>query len=210
MGNGLTGTPLTQTLVYCQHHGCPDMVDCDIVRDLIRDVKPKHLDIEILSFVSLHNKEVESCSILEMAIDLQRMDIVKTLVKAGANPIYVGADPRNASGIVQLFNEYYGFGTNHYISWLLHEHLPLAEIPNFIDQVMNAKIFNEGAKKMFEMVGRHPAHALLTCGHEEMSRKFLEIHGYNQLTVVDGSGKTALQIAAEKGDLDSVKIILSL
>ena len=147
---------------------------------------------------------------IELAIDIQRMDIAKVLVKGGTNAIYIGMDPSKVSGVVQLFNEYYGFGTNSYISWLLHEHLSYSEVPKFIDEVMKVNIFNDGAMAMFDDVGRHPAHALLTCGHEIMSRKFLETHGYENLTVSDATGKTALQISAERGDLGSVKVIFRL
>jgi hypothetical protein len=216
MGNGLAGNPLTQALVYCLHHGCPEKADLIITQDLTKHAERKSevLDIEIVSYMYINEIsqkiEMEWCSMIELAIDIQRMDIAKVLVRGGMNAIYIGMDPNEVSGVVQLFNEYYGFGTNCYISWLLHEHLSYNEVPEFIDKVMKVNIFNGSAMDMFYAVGRHPAHALLTCGHEEMSKKFLETHGHEYLTVSDGTGKTALQISAERGDLVSVKVIFSL
>lgn len=216
MGNGLTGNPLTQALVYCLHHGCPKKADLIITQDLTKqaDKQSEVLNIEIVSYMYINEGSqtinMEWCSMIELAIDIQRMDIAKVLVKGGTNAIYIGMDPSKVSGVVQLFNEYYGFGTNSYISWLLHEHLSYSEVPKFIDEVMKVNIFNDGAMAMFDDVGRHPAHALLTCGHEIMSRKFLETHGYENLTVSDATGKTALQISAERGDLGSVKVIFRL
>ena len=216
MGNGLTGNPLTQALVYCLHHGCPEKANLVITQDLTKHAykKSEVLNIEIVSYIYRNEISqainVEWCSMIELAIDLQRMDIAKILVKAGTNAIYIGTNPSKVSGVVQLFNEYYSFGTNGYISWLLHEHLSYSKVPEFIDEVMKVNIFNNEAMRMFADVGRHPAHALLTCGHEKMSRKFLETHGYKNLIVSDGTGKTALQISAEQGDLASVKVIFSL
>ena len=157
-----------------------------------------------------HEINMEWCSMIELAISIRRMDIAKVLVKGGTNAIYIGRNPSEVSGVVQLFSEYYNFGTNDYISWLLHEHLSYNEVPKFIDEVMKVNIFNDLAMDMFNNVGRHPAHALLTCSHEIMSRKFLETYGYKYLTVSDATGKTALQISAERGDLGSVKVIFSL
>jgi hypothetical protein len=216
MGNGLAGNPLTQALVYCLHHGCPEKADSNITQDLTKhaDKKSEVLNIEIVSYMYIQkgyqNIQMEWCSMIELAIDIQRMDIAKVLVKGGTNAIYIGMDPSKVSGVVQIFNEYYSFGTNDYISWLLHEYLSYSEVPKFIDEVMKVDIFNKSAMRMFNDVGRHPAHALLTCGHEIMSRKFLETHGYGNLSVCDGTGKTALQISAERGDLASVKVIFNL
>ena len=74
----------------------------------------------------------------------------------------------------------------------------------------SVNIFNDSALRMFQIVGRHHAHALLTCGHKQMSRMFLEKYGYHLLTEEDGNGRTALQVAAEQGDIDSVKVIFNL
>ena len=148
------------------------------------------------------------CSPIELAISIKRLDIAQQLVIAGANPIHPTSN--YVSGVIQLFDEYYEFGTNQYIRWLFHHHLLSDEIPNFIKNVLKLDIFNDAGVRMFNTVGRHPAHAILTCGNEEMVRQLLQKYPHSLLTVKDGSGMTALQIASQKGDLESVEILLKL
>lgn len=211
LGNSMIGSPLTQVLVYSQHHDCPNMVDSTILQLLLKDAISDDLNVNILhTFAVGSGQMVCICSPLELAILIQRLDVAKLMVKAGANSILADSDPSEATGVIHLLSEYYEFGTNHYISWLLQEHLLSHEIPDFIEKVFEVKIFNDDAMDMFSEVGRHPAHALLTCGHEEMIKKLLQIHGDSMLTVTDTNGKTALQIAAGQGDLESVRILLNM
>lgn len=207
----MIGSPLSQVLVYSQHLDCPNKVESSILERLLQGALSDDLNVNIMhSFAVGSGQMVCICSPLELAILIQRLDVVKLMVKAGANPILADSDPSDAAGVIHLFSEYYEFGTNHYISWLLQEYLLCHEIPNFIEKVFEVNIFNEDAMEMFTEVGRHPAHALLTCGHEEMVRKLLQVHGDNMLTITDAHGKTALQIAAGQGDLESVKILLNM
>ena len=46
-GNCLSGSPLTQALVYAQHHNCPDAVDGEIIQ-LLMDTE---LDINVFYLV---------------------------------------------------------------------------------------------------------------------------------------------------------------
>ena len=150
-------------------------------------------------------------SFLELPIDLKRFDIARMLVKKGADPI--DSQGVNGQGVVALMEEYYQFGTNHYLKWLLQEHIPLGKIPDFIERVMNANIFNEEAKGIFKRARRHHAHALLICGNEDMARALIKHPNYGGselLVAKDDTGKTALQIAAELGDLESVQTLLLL
>lgn len=207
----MIGSPLSQVLVYSQHHDCPNRVDSDILELLLKGAISDDLNVNIMhSFAIGSGQMVCICSPLELAILVQRLDAVKLMVKAGANPILADSDPSEATGVIHLFSEYYEFGTNYYISWLLQEHLLSQEIPNFIEKVFEANIFNEDAMEMFTEVGRHPAHALLTCGHQGMVKKLLQLHGDGMLTITDAKGKTALEIAAAKGDLESVRILLNM
>ena len=208
MGNGLSGSPLTQVMVHALHHNCPEVVDGEIVQCLI----DTDLDVNVISFLSITNSDcsylVHWCTPIELAISLRRLDTAKQLVMAGANPIPPTLDTK--SGVVQLFQEYCKFGTNHYISWLLHEHLSSHEIPHFIENVMKLGILNEEAERMFDRVGRHAAHAFLTCGHEEIAKQLLRHHGDHLLIIKDTTERTALQIAAEMGNTESVDILLKL
>ena len=211
LGNSMIGSPLTQVLVYLQHYDCPNKVDTSIFQHLLNGVTCEDLNVNILhAFAVGRGQMVCICSPLELAILIQRMDLAKLMVKAGANPILADSDPSGAAGVIHLLSEYYEFGTNSYVSWLLQEYLCSQEVPPFIDKVFEANIFNDDAMEMFTEVGRHPAHALLTCGHEDMIKKLIQIRGESILTVADPSGKTALQIAAGQGDLESVAILLKL
>ena len=157
----------------------------------------------------------DACSPVELAIQLQRTDVAKQFVRAGANPIC--ANKEIIDQILPLLLEFFEFGTNHYMSWLLHEHLHPQEISEFIKRVLEKEpmIFSDYAKKEFRKeAGRHHVHALLTCGHKEMIKKFIECipksDGEDMLRVKDSAGRTALQIAAANGDLESTDTLLRM
>ena len=206
MGNGLTGIPLTQTLMFALHHAYSEEVDGEIVKCLVNE--RTCLDVDVICTLSMDSDDIhiEWCSIVQLGIQNKRMDVAKQLVMAGANPIHPSLD--DASGVIQLLEEYYEFGTNQYVYWLLHQHLLSHELPQFIETVVNLDIINESCLRMFTTVGRHPVHAFLTCGHEEMANQFLKRHGQDLLYVWDTAGRTALQISAQKGDLESVNTLL--
>ena len=42
-GNGLSGSPLTQIMIYALHHNCPEVVRIDIVQLLIDKVEKDQL-----------------------------------------------------------------------------------------------------------------------------------------------------------------------
>ena len=179
---------------------CPDAIDLEIIKLL--------LNIRLDTDVKCHES---FCSPIELAIDLRRFDIVKLFIRSGAHPI----DPcipagTKAVGILQLLKEYYDFGTNYYITWLLHEYLLSHEASQFIKTVTKLDILNETSMELFAKVGRHPMHAILTCGHEKLIRKVIKHHGSNLLTIKDETGRSALQIAAKRGDMESVRILVDM
>lgn len=114
------------------------------------------------------------CSPLDLALHIKRLDIVQLLVISGANSIDANPDLEKMSGVPTFLDEYYHYGTNEYISWLLNDHLYSHKITQFIEKVMKLDIYNEHGLQMFRGVGRHPAHALLTCGNEYVIREFLQ------------------------------------
>ena len=178
-------------------------------------IQRSNFDQNIICHYPAKSEFIEWCSPIELAIQLQRIDIAKKIVQAGANPIY-------AKYIVQqtlpLFLEFFEFGTNHYMSWLLHQHLPQSDVSKFIEDVLNMKevIFSDYAKASFKIgAGRHHLHAPLTCGHKEMILKFLERfpttdENEDTLRVKDSADRTALQIAAANGDDTSVHTLLKM
>ena len=212
-----TGSPLTQMLIYCLHYGCPERIDGRMVKHLIDCIPEDKLweqngDARRSNF----DRTLALGCPIELAIQNQRIDIAKQLVQAGADPICAVHD--EAEQIIPLFIEFFEFGTNRYMSWLLNEHLSQDEVPGFIETVLDkrAMIFSDFAKKEFQYgAGRHHVHAVLTCGHEEMIKKFIEHfpkseNGQEMLKVKDISERTALQIAAANGDLESVSALLNM
>lgn len=134
------------------------------------------------------------------------------MVIKGANPIAVPG-PRGVIGVIPLMEEYYEFGTNEYIKWLFHEYLHPDVVDDHIQDLLKLDIFNPTARAMFDQAGRHRAHALLTSGHERMAKALLEHPhhgGPNLLNEKDAADFTALQVAADRGDLESVKVIIKL
>lgn len=144
---------------------------------------------------------------IELAIVIKRCDIAKRFVECKANPIHPSLE--TVIGVPQILTEYFEFGTREYITWLFHQHFLPRDIPGFIDKIVyDLEIFNERCMTMFENVDRNPSHAILTCGNEELIRKFLGKYGLSQLSVRDKAGETALQIATESGDFESVHVLL--
>ncbi len=184
-------------LVYASLFNCPNILKIELIQMLSN----MPLNVKILYHRRLYSP-------IQLAIDLRRFDIVTLFVRSGAQPCIPTVN--NVNTAMQLLEEYYEFGTNYYITWLLHEYLLSDDLPRFIKTVVTLDIFNVTIMKMFAGVGRHPAHAILTSGHEEMIRKFVEHHGSDLLIVKDGSGKSALHISAERGDLESVRILVNM
>jgi ankyrin repeat protein len=135
------------------------------------------------------------------------MDIVELLLKKGAD---IFATPSFNSPLV--IYEYFEYGTTKVLSWFLDEYLSLKDVPAFIERVLNADILQESVVELFKVrVKRHPAHAILACGNQDIMEKFLGRYpSQDLLDVEDPNGKTALQVAAEQNNLASVKILLKL
>lgn len=78
--------------------------------------------------------------------------------------------------------------------------------------MLEADILQESMVELFKVgVKRHPAHAVLTCGNQDIIEKFLAQYPREDLlNVEDPSGKTALQVATEQNNLASVKVLLNL
>ena len=205
MGNQLVGTPLVQMFVYCVHHKCSQMIDSEIVKQLLDSSS-----INAAYHYHIHPTS-QQCSMvstpLELTILLQRMDMVELLLRHGAD---IFAMPSSNSPSV-IF-EYFEFGTTKILSWLLDDYLSLNDIPGFIKRVLDADILQESVMELFKTrVKRHPAHAILTCGNQDIVEKFLANYpSQDLLGVEDSNGYTALQVAASQNNLASVKVLLKL
>ena len=209
VNNVLTGTPLTQLFVHNMLQGCNETISVEIVKPLISTAM---LNIIVYYDIPLPDFDVSGqttpwvASPLSFAILLQRFDIAAVLTERGADPLLDLGD-----GTLTCMVEYLHFGTNKFFSWLFQDHLLTNEITQFVEHLLPAMgdILGEECVKMFNDYYKHPAHAILTCGNEEVVKSFV----YNDMSLLsekDPNGKTALQIAAGQGDVTSVKLLLNL
>lgn len=205
MGNQLIGTPLAQMLVYCVHHKCSEKMDAGIVTQLLDSASINAVYHYHIPTTSQQRSMVSTP--LEFAILLQRMDVVELLLGKGAD---IFATPSFNSPSV-IF-DYFEFGTTKILSWFLDDYLSLNDIPGFIERVLDADVLQESIVELFKArVKRHPAHAILTCGNQDIVEKFLARYpNQDLLGVEDPNSKTALQVATEQNNLASVKVLLKL
>ena len=188
-------------------HGTHNAISLEIMNLLISPATLNivvYYDIPINEYDSSGQTTPWVASPLSFAILLQRIDVAALLTEKGADPLLDLGD-----GALTCMVEYLHFGTNKFFTWLFQEHLLAEEITKFIEQLLPAKgdILSEECASMFNDYYKHPAHALLTCGNEEVIRNFLA-GDMTLLSEKDPNGKTALQIAAGQGDVASVKLLL--
>ena len=197
LGNECCGTPLLQMMIYAINLKDGDQLSIDIVQYFIEKG-------EFLSRVVTAGK-CKNSSALEMSINLQRLDITQLLIEAGVDPIY-GGDP----DWKPIFLEYSQFGTNEFIKWLLDYYHKKNEMSAFIDRLLNGDVFsNPVTHKYFSALGRNIVHTFLLCGDKGAVSDLLSRESTAHfLTECDPFGKTALHIAAEKGDIVNVEILL--
>ena len=210
MENPLTGSPLTQLFIHSMLHGCQGDISLEIVEQLI---SPASLNTTV--YYEIPKKEYDPygklapwvASPLSFAILLQRFDVAAVLTERGANPLQDLGE-----GTLSCMVEYLHFGTNRFFSWLFQEHLQADEIAEFIDDLLPLKpaILSSPCVLMFKECYKHPVHAILTCGNEDVINGFLDDDTTSLLTIMDPNGKTALQIAAEQGDVITTKLLLKL
>ena len=195
MGNEQSGTPLLQMLVYCLFQQKPDKLDISIVQHFIKKGA-------VLSRV-LTAGRYENSSAIEFSISLCRFDVTKMLVKAGVDPI-LGGDPTMGP----IFMEYIFYGSHNFIKWFLGEHLTHKKIPAFINRLLNENVFSnyETYRYAFNL-GRNVAHAFLLSGHKKAIHCLLDKKP-DLLMRCDPFKKSALHLAAEKGDCETVRILL--
>ena len=201
MGNTESGSPLIQMMIYAY------------IKQTEEGLSSPQIDVSIIKFFTDHGTvlsrvlmapEYDKSTALELAISFERLDIVQVLIEAGADPILCG------DGVVSpLLVEYTLSGTFNFIRWLLENHLGQSKIPGFIDRLLETGVlFRDDMKRtVMEVYGRSPAHALLLCRHKQFV-DYLVQRRRELLGECDPFGRTALHLAAEEGDLDSVRILL--
>ena len=153
--------------------------------------------------------------ILHLPLEMQRIDCAKKLVEAGVEPINGGTCIGEDFEVVQMFEEYRLNGTNEFIRWVFNEYIPNhpeVELNRIIDSISNMKEKDENTF-FWEFVQRSPVHAILTSHHKETIKRLVECGKESDLNLLDErscTGKTALHVAAENNDVESVHILLQL
>ena len=143
-------------------------------------------------------------------------EAAKVLVEFGKVDPITGDSPRGETfNVVPMFQEYWLFGTNNYIRWLFKDHIPNHKREEFVDRVLKCiTAMKQHPKfKSWMYKRRTPSHAILTSGHQETVALLVQKgkeEGEDFLTETNSIGKTALHMAAENGDLESVEILLQL
>ena len=157
---------------------------------------------------------------LDLPLSIKRVDCAKVLVEAGVD-LLSGGCPSDAKvkgemfDVVPMFQEYLDHGTNEFIRWAFNEYIPQhpeVDLKQIIHSLINMK---EKDKKscFWQSVQRTPAHAILTSHHEETIKQLVQCgkeNGLDLLAERSCTGKTALHVAAEENDVESVQILLQL
>ncbi|CAI8010958.1 Ankyrin-1 [Geodia barretti] len=192
--NQFIGTPLLQMLCYARIRDNPQHIDKEIVRFFV-----DHKDVVLTRVLTAGY--IRTSTVLDTCIFLGRLDIVKKmLIPNGIDPIKGGYP-----GMRPLFVEYVHYPSNEFLKWLFKELVTGVSVPQFIKQIFPVKRgTTHTARKIY---GKNPLHAFLLCGSGEVVDALLGLQP-RILEEVDPFGKTALHIAAEKGDIESLKILL--
>ena len=147
---------------------------------------------------------------------MKRVDCPKALVEIGVDLISGGSPDCERFDVVPMFQEYRDYGTNEFIRWAFNEYIPNHPeidlkriIKSIIDMKERDKLFG-----WWPPVQRSPAHAVLTCHHVETIKRLVQCakddFGLNLLEEKSCTDKTALHVAAENNDVESVHILMRL
>ena len=201
MGNTDSGSPLIQMMVYACIKQTEESLPSPILD--VSVVKLFTANGTVLSRV-IYAKGYDNCTALVLAICFQRFDIIQVLIEAGADPILCGD-----GNVSPLLVEYPLFGTHNFVRWMFSKYLSPSHIQAFINRLLETGVlFNDKMRHTMGFVyGKNPVHAFLLCGHKQ-AIKYLVYKKPELLKECNPSNSTALHLAAEEGDLTSVKILL--
>ena len=212
MGNRESGNPLLQMMVYAFNL---DEANPNIDAEIVQFFVDEHTELSRVLMAPDWNQSTA----FELAVFFQRLDLVEVLIKAGVDPILCGD-----GSMSPLLLEYANFGTHQVLRWLLNHHYstPLQR-SDFIDRLISTGVlFRRSVRNTFSgTYGKNPVHALLLCGHGEFISELVQkrphqVEQRRQLVEErvepveerDPFGRTALHLAAEEGDSESVSILL--
>ena len=203
------GTPLLQMFLYAHHQQMKEKLEHPKINIKI---------VEIFINCGQLNRIISAgysfnCSILTLAISFNLIEIAKLVIKNRLDPIW-GGDGE----VCPVFLEYLVFKTHNLLKWLLEEHYS-ANFKDFVHRLLDEGAFYKREQvHSFQVLGKNATHAFLLCGHEEAIDCLVEENKRRRqsqpdsnsdiLKEVDAFQKTALHLAAEDGDITSVKILL--
>ena len=198
MGNKTTGSPLIQMMIYAwsENNSSPN-IDAEIVSFFIKNNV-------VLSRVIRASKYSNS-SALELAIVFKCIDVAEILTEEGnVDPLLCGDEI-----VSPVLWEYALFGTINFLKLILNNYRNKTQLTG--KRVLDTKIlFGPKLDRKFKRVyGKNTVHAFLLSAHQEIITELLGARP-DLLEVKDPFGRSALHLAAEEGDLESVKILLSL
>ena len=211
-----TGTPICQLMVHCLVHNSEELNDTKL--SYFTD-NGGNLNGKILvHHVGLDAKESDiKYGMLDLPLSMKKIDCAKWLVEKGVDLISGGNIDCEEFAVVPMFQEYRDYGTNKFICWAFNEYIPQhrgIDLKRIIKCIIKMKE-KDTDFKWWPSVQRVPAHAILTSQHKETIEQLVEIakDEFDRLKLLKEkscTGKTALHVAAENGDVESVHILLQL
>ena len=204
-------------MLHCLIQGDYEMLSIEMLEYFIQ--KGAELNGEIaIRHVGLDHSDSGGFpyGMLDLPLSMKRIDCGKLLVEKGVDLISGGSPEGEELYVVPMFQEYRDYGTNEFIRWAFKEYLPQhpeIDLKRIIQSIINMKEQDENSC-FWQSVQRTPAHAILTSHHEETIKCLIQCakddFGLDLLAEQSCTGKTALHIAAENGDVESVHVLLQL
>ena len=212
------GTPVLQMMLHCLiQHDC-DKLSVAMLESFIQKGASLSGKIATRHF-GLYRNDCGRVSygMIDLPLSMQRIDCAKVLVKAGVDLLSGGCPGGETFDVVPMFQEYRDHGTNEFIHWAFNEYLPQhpeVDLKRIIQSIINMKRKDEESC-LWQSVRRSPAHAILTSHHETTIKRLVEcgIDEFDGLDLLDErscTNKTALHVAAENNDVESIHILLQL
>ena len=216
-----TGTPILQMMLHCLIQVDYNKLSVNMVEyfkkkgaNLSGEITTQHLGLDQKDSGGVNY------SMLDLPLLMKNIDCAKVLVEAGVDLINGGSPGGEEFAVVPMFQEYCYHGTNKFITWVLNQYVPHFNkldikriIHSIVQSIINMKN-NDKSLCLWQSVQRSPAHAILTSHHEETIKRLVqcgnEDFGLDLLAEISCTGKTALHVAAENNDVESVQILLQL
>ena len=212
-----TGTPICQMMLHVLIQEDYEKLSIEMLEYFIKKGAELSGEIFIQHVGQDHsNSGGFPYGMLDLPLSMKRIDCAKLLVKKGVDLISGGSPEGEELFVVPMFQEYRDYGTNEFIHWAFNEYLPQhpeIDFKRIIQSVVNMNEQDQ-TSSFWQSVQRAPAHAILTSQHEETIKLLVEYaNNFKKLDLLaeeSCTGMTALHVAAENGDVESVNILLQL